>query len=330
MDEATLKSLSARMKRRAHLDHNSRLGFSARQKTTAHYTLLIRAMRNVLSSKLAQFTYAQIIDGLPIEDVAWDQRIPAVCGNHPIEHHPELCPGALEFALEYKDKLDFKLLSFPRELTTKYVQSTPDSKVFNTRLIELVAMALNEIGVLLFDVGIEVHQGTGDRSIEAITHWKQDPDDETPPTTFHHPYYLHGDIYPLGVSNLVGYWAEDRILGGVVTFDRKAEEQNLAQPPNVYIVPSRAGTTPRYWQLLDSQQEGLVDFFLKEDDAGEGPLPLMCTEENKVRIDERFAVVLRGGYRDVWERLPPSEEHMRHMDWRPRREGDCPRMERCI
>lgn len=175
------------------------------------------AMRNVLSTKLAQFTYAQIIDGLPIEDVAWDQRIPAVYGNHPIEHHPELCPGALEFALEYKDKLDFELLSFPRELTTKYVQSTPGSKVFNTRLIELVAMALNEIGGLLFDVGIEVHQGTGDRSTEVITHWKQDPDDETLPTMFHHPYYLHCDIYPLGVSNLVGYWAEDRILGDVVT-----------------------------------------------------------------------------------------------------------------
>lgn len=115
-----------------------------------------------------------------------------------------------------------------------------------------------------------------------------------------------------------------------MTFERKAEEQNLAQPPNVYIVPSRAGTTPRYWQLLDSQQEGLVDFFLKEDDAGDGPLPLMCTEENKVRIDERFAVVPRGVYRDVWEWLPLSEEHMRHMDRRPRREGDYPRMERWI
>ncbi|KAK0668876.1 hypothetical protein QBC41DRAFT_320805 [Cercophora samala] len=198
MDEATLKSLSEMMKRRAHLDHNSRFAFSARQKKTTHYALFIHAMKNVLSTEMAQFTYAQIVDGLPIKDVAWDRRIPAVHGIHPIEHHPELCPGALDFAREYKDVLDFDLLSFPRGLINAYVQSTPGSKVFDSRLIELVATALNEIGVILFNFDIGLHQGTGDRSAEAITNWKDDPDEETLPTMFHHPYYLHGDILPLG------------------------------------------------------------------------------------------------------------------------------------
>ncbi|KAK4171749.1 hypothetical protein QBC36DRAFT_390914 [Triangularia setosa] len=325
MDEATLQSLSAKMKRRARFDHAARRPFPRKLKSTTHYSLFIRAMNNILSTELAQFTYAQIIDGLPIEDVAWDRRIPAVYGNHPIEHHPDLCPGALDCARKQKDEIDFSILSFDPGLINAYIQSTPGTKAFNTRLIELVAVALNEIGVILFQMDIRLHQGQGDLSIEAITNWKEDPDEETLPTMFHHPYYLHSDIYPLGVANMAGYWAEDRILGGVVTFDRKAEQEDCTHPPNVYIVPSRAGTTLRYWQLLDGQQEELIGVFIGDGETkGDGPLPLKCTDENKVRIDERFAVVPRGVYRDVWERLPPSIEHMRHMDRRPRNEGDYP------
>ncbi|KAK0739909.1 hypothetical protein B0T21DRAFT_150439 [Apiosordaria backusii] len=213
MDDETLKSLTEQMERRARLEYAARIPFPEALKSANHYKLFIRAMKNVLSTELAQFTYAQIIDGLPIEDVAWDRRIPAVYGNHPIEHHPDLCPGALERAREYKDQIDFSILSFSPNLINAYTQSAPGSKIFNTRLIELVAVALNEIGVILFQMDIRLHQGQGDLSIEAITNWKEDPDDETLPTMFHHPYYLHSDIYPLGAANMAGYWAEDRILG---------------------------------------------------------------------------------------------------------------------
>ncbi|KAI7764074.1 hypothetical protein LZL87_006456 [Fusarium oxysporum] len=66
-----------------------------------HRQILDRAIRNVLSTQLAQFTYAQIIDGLPIADVAWDRRLPGIMGEHIIDDHETLCPGALEKAQEY-------------------------------------------------------------------------------------------------------------------------------------------------------------------------------------------------------------------------------------
>lgn len=38
-----------------------------------HYSALQRAIRNLLDTNLAFATYAQIVDGLPTEDVAWDR-----------------------------------------------------------------------------------------------------------------------------------------------------------------------------------------------------------------------------------------------------------------
>jgi hypothetical protein len=36
--------------------------------------------------------------------------------------------------------------------------------------------------------------------------------------------YIRSDLYPRGVFDVVGYWAETYIFGGVVVFDRGSEE----------------------------------------------------------------------------------------------------------
>jgi hypothetical protein len=42
-----------------------------------------------------------------------------------------------------------------------------------------------------------------------------------PTTLFCHPWYRDYDQYPEGIADCVGYWAEERIFGGVVLFDRR-------------------------------------------------------------------------------------------------------------
>lgn len=42
----------------------------------------------------------------------------------------------------------------------------------------------------------------------------------TPPVAFHHKWYVDHEQYPRGVRDMVGYWAEAKILGGVLLFDR--------------------------------------------------------------------------------------------------------------
>jgi hypothetical protein len=73
---------------------------------------LIRAIDNVLATDEAILTYAQIIDGLPTADVSYDRRVTGIHGNHPIDEHEELCPGALDKARELCPQWDPAMLAF--------------------------------------------------------------------------------------------------------------------------------------------------------------------------------------------------------------------------
>lgn len=45
-----------------------------------------------------------------------------------------------------------------------------------------------------------------------------------PSTLFCHAWYRDYEQYPQGIADCVGYWAEARIFGGVVLFDRRDPE----------------------------------------------------------------------------------------------------------
>lgn len=198
--------------------------------------------------------------------------------------------------------------------------------MFNTRLIELVAVALHQFAVLLHELEFRMHRG----DIEYMINWtmpkpEYEGDDWEPikplPTIFNSPYYCDWEIYPQGVADMVGYWAEDRILGGVVVFDRRAEldadGKLTGEPPNIYLHPNRAKVTLRVTQLLDHQQQALVDFLLAKPElpdpaAAPGdaavpvpcPLPILVDHHNRTRVSPEEAIVERGIYRDIWEREP--------------------------
>lgn len=117
-----------------------------------------------------------------------------------------------------------------------------------------------------------MHKG----DVESIDQWDEKPAGliqigELPPprpTLFNHFGYLDHDIYPNGVADMVGYWAENRILGGVTVFDRLAKERAPQFPPNVYFFSCRQQATTRYYQLRDDQQQRLLNFLLaKSPDA---------------------------------------------------------------
>jgi hypothetical protein len=82
-------------------------------------------------------------------------------------------------------------------------------------------MAVHQIAVSLFKIG--PIRSKNDRLLS----WRPDKDlnafypDGFPPTFLRHPWYQDYDQYPNGVADGVGYWAEARILGGVVLFDRR-------------------------------------------------------------------------------------------------------------
>ncbi len=85
-----------------------------------HYDILLRAIKNVLSTDLAIFIYAQIIDGFPTADVVEDRRLPGISGDHPIDDHEDLCYGCVDKACEFYDNWDPTVLKFDVKVTYSF------------------------------------------------------------------------------------------------------------------------------------------------------------------------------------------------------------------
>ena len=116
MDPEELEAHTEKLRGVARNAYENRVAFDAIT-SDHHREVLDQAIRNVLSTKLAKFTYAQIIDGLPTADVAWDRRLPGIMGEHIIDDHETLCPGALEKAEKYHQTWDPKILKFDPEVS---------------------------------------------------------------------------------------------------------------------------------------------------------------------------------------------------------------------
>ncbi len=172
------------------------------------------------------------------------------------------------------------------------------------------------MAVILFLRGHRIHDRqprNAASTINRVTSWLLEDEDpeikekskpRRPATLFAHRSYDARKQYPNGVADVVGYWAENRILGGVIVFDRSsAWGRNEPRPePNVWIHSDRDGVTLRLCQLLDEQQQALVGF-LRSLSVGACPCPLSASDRNRERLDPEDGTDWKV-YRDVWERAP--------------------------
>ncbi|PNP78175.1 hypothetical protein FNYG_08492 [Fusarium nygamai] len=195
--------------------------------------MLERAVRNVLSTEVAELVYAQILDGLPTENSLRDSS--DFVKDHPVHslHHTDICPGYADKAREFRNKFDLSQLQLDFETIKAFSDTEPGSEKFNLRLIEVVAVACHQIGAYLFnlDDGAHKHKVYGDwrksvleekeRGVESRRYY--DP----PPIAFCHRAYRYPEQYPQGMADVAGYWAESKILGGVIVFDRGETEQEV-------------------------------------------------------------------------------------------------------
>jgi hypothetical protein len=113
--------------------------------------------------------------------------------------------------------------------------------------------------------------------------------------------------YPHGIDDSVGYWAENRILGGVALFDH-SQSWEADDEPNVYFICTRANVTFRVCQPPDDQQSALLAFLLadSEDASALYPLSILPGPQNRQRIDPSEAIPIHKVHRDEWERNPPQ------------------------
>ncbi|KAK4153797.1 hypothetical protein C8A00DRAFT_43360 [Chaetomidium leptoderma] len=279
-----------------------------------HHQTLARAIRNILSTDLAEVTLAQLIDGLPLVSTVWDMKGSLLIKGHPLFNHDKLCQGASEQARMFRDTFKPAILRFDSQVMQSFQNAAQGSREFNMRLTELVTASIHQVAVLLFCSKSKLHSK---EDIDAVVSWKIESQwvvlesgrrilEEEPlephPTLFYHVQYMDHELYPHGLADVAGYWAEDRILGGVVAFDR-GESQSECK--DIYFLSGRRRTTFRVWRLLDNQFNDMVEFLLSERPSTP-PFPLLASMENRHRHDPWHAIALHNIFRDPWERKFPS------------------------
>ncbi|KFA56062.1 hypothetical protein S40293_00044 [Stachybotrys chartarum IBT 40293] len=283
---------------------------------TDHRDVYSRAVKVILATDVAETTMAQLVDGLPRADVAWEARGNLLTKAHPLADHEQLCTGVLEMTQSLRDGFGPETLSFDSQLLQAYSGAEMGSKEFNMRLVEMVAVSVHQIAVALFNLAPESHTS---EHIKFATEWQkpagwfecygrrtwEEPLFPPPRTHFFHCAYLDFDLYPNGLADVAGYWAEDRILGGVVVFDRG---QSGIECKDVFFHSERDKETFRVWCLLESQLAALADFLLGKTPLDGFSLPLSATDDNRYRLDPWDAIALYHVFCDPWERRIPLQK----------------------
>ncbi|RFU31839.1 hypothetical protein B7463_g4506, partial [Scytalidium lignicola] len=276
-----------------------------------HLEIFSQALMNVLTTEVAEDTYAQIVDGLPTEESFLDFHFYAE--GHPVfeQNHTRLCGGSLKKVQKFRSSFDPTTIEFKSALLEEFQSSSRDFSEFNIILINLVAVACHQIAVYLFQLDDGLHRH------ELHEHWldKKRQGEEydrkrmrgyiLPPSTFYHNCYVYSDQYPNGVADVVGYWVEAKIFGGVVLFDRGKTDKEATQTS---LSPWKSHCWPRtIYPPTTVQYEALLAFLLSmRDPKTPPPLPIYATRMNRWRYDPYGAMARFHIFRDRYERKLPE------------------------
>ncbi|WEW61756.1 hypothetical protein PRK78_007250 [Emydomyces testavorans] len=278
-----------------------------------HLDAFTRTLNHVMATDVTKQTFAQIIDGQPAP-----QAVPSHARNHPmLQGRTGPSPESVEAVEALPESLNPEMLHVDSDIAQAYQNTVTGSREFKIRLLEMIAVTFHNTSALLFD--------TMSRRIVHVSGCLP-PDVEPPPTVFIHRDYRDHDQYPLGVADMVGYWAEYQVFGGVVLFGRGESEREAL---DVYIHPP---TPWMIFKLSDSQVNDFIDFGLSNFPARSSisssqhhstfSLPF-AAERYAERIDPDIAIQCHHIFRNKYERKPftPPRGLTCH---RPRRLEDDP------
>ncbi|KLU90633.1 hypothetical protein MAPG_10485 [Magnaporthiopsis poae ATCC 64411] len=274
------------------------------------------AVGNVLATAVAQDAYAQILDGLPTIQT-WETFLPPM-RSHPIYelNHSAVCEAALEKFREFRDTFDTsRQLRFRRQLLRAFNTARVGSPEFDLRLVEMTVVACHSIAVRLFQMDDSVHWRSlhmdwlaSEMQIQVLS--QRFYSVPLPMTPFHHRSYTAFEQYPNGEADIVGYWAECMIFGGVVVFDRGKSDSECNA---VYFHDGRREGPFTLYPPTDDQLRALLAF-LKSPQAQDGPLPILASDLNRYRWDPYYAMKDHHIFRDRYERCN-TEGHKSTWRW---------------
>lgn len=228
-----------------------------------------------------------------------------------------------------------------------FQKALPGTKGYLLSLIELLARACHEIAARLFELDDGIHKHS------VYEAWRDAPvDPSSNPMTrpfrrvsvFCHGAYSAHDQYPLGMADVAGYWAEAKIFGGVVVFDRGTsgtevsplvpvyEASNKVACPQLTLI-SHSSSQRKEMYLhgghkkapltlfppTSDQLESLAQYLLQDHSVAiPCPLPITASRLNGYRYHPHDATSRFNIFRDRYERKePPTRStHRIFMDGR--------------
>ncbi|KAH6951521.1 hypothetical protein DER45DRAFT_510669 [Fusarium avenaceum] len=284
---------------------------------TEHRQAFEQVLARVMGTNVALQTFAQIIDGLSTYESYAEFHWPQ--DGHPATHHPGLCSGVLDKACEFRSAFLPESLSFQLPLLSAFEETTIGSKGYHLRMLELLAVSCHQIAVYLHQ-----RDGTNHKHID-FQKWIDEPRDMTRwdsfrhPSAFCHTFYTDVEQYPSGAADVTGYWAEAKIFGGVLLFDRGESETECKE---LYLHAGRRGGPYNLFPLTTDQFQTLIEFLLGDPDSadsGESPFPFRASSKNRWRWDDWDAIARYHIFRDKYERYfqptKPPPNYRSSIDW---------------
>ncbi|RFU30676.1 hypothetical protein B7463_g5661, partial [Scytalidium lignicola] len=232
--------------------------------------------------------------------------------GHPVFelNYKELCEGSLEKVQKFREEFDPTSMEFKSNLLKAFQATNPSSSAYNLTLIELVAVACHQIAVYLFQLDDgshkhSIHEKWANKQLNDSNYEQNRLDGLViPPTAFYHNNYNYPERYPNGVADMAGYWAEAKIFGGVVLFDR-GESGN--ERKGVFLHRTRTADPKTIYPPTTDQFEVLMKFLLSRPNFKlPSPLPIHATELNCWHYDPWDSMTRFHIFRDRYERKPPK------------------------
>ncbi|KAF2762204.1 hypothetical protein EJ05DRAFT_497065 [Pseudovirgaria hyperparasitica] len=301
-----------------------------------HRAAVENALQNILNTERAFETFAQVVDGLPTRSTAEQYHDYGRSSMYLNGLTNEPSTEAKQIVQTYRETLDPYILEFNVPVIQAYQNADFGSRDFNIRLLELLAVACHQLAALIFqsaDGGLKKYpyghnyEAPASQPTEPAVDLSflgpikpQAPDDhdddasepdlfpfianeyvDRPPTELYHGYYQDHDQYPRGVADIVGYWAETRLFGGVILFDRGASESEAI---DVFFHPDYFQGVGNIYQVSDTQLQNLMAFALEHEPTSESP---RFSHEWGLRKFKSWTSMQANVFRDRYERKIPVD-----------------------
>ncbi|KAB8225497.1 hypothetical protein BDV33DRAFT_96675 [Aspergillus novoparasiticus] len=269
-----------------------------------HHEAFTQALHKVISSQPTQRALAQVVDGIPTrtDSNGWEFV------KAGLKRKDDPSEKSIETVKAFQDNFEVDTLEVSSDVAQAYQDTSIGSRDFKLRLLEMVAISFHDMVAHLF----QSFEADPDAwlSRNRVPHPRES-------TWFYHSDYLDHDQYPLGVPEVVGYWAEKQVFGGVVLLDR-GETGNECR--DAFIHPDDGY---RIFKLSDDQLDRFVSFGAKtgptdQNDDSVSPIPFQAEKYTR-RIEPEEAMEMHI-YRHLYERRPKAEDNGRTQHKRRRLE----------